>query len=125
MTSRQPTTQEEAYRLLVDKKYDLLSEAARTALDWAQWAGSKSLFINMVSTQQEEFEGAATKTREAAAKFTHQDHELLAEIARAARSAGDSIDPDDETFVQHRIQEQDFHFCYAQIRYMIEMALRE
>ena len=125
-TENRMTREEEAYRRLLDKEWETLSEAARSIIDEAGLAAYKgSLVYTLGGLQPDEYEEAIKKMFLAATELAGREREILAELVRAANTAADSIDPEDRTPVGHKVDRGDVHRYYNMVAVMIEEGLRD
>jgi hypothetical protein len=127
MTIEHQTTSEEAifWRLLEDK-WDMLSEAARTVFREAELTAYAANMIRNYAFQPEEYEEAMDKMLLAAAKLKDREDELLVKLWCAALAASASIDPEDvETSTGYRVYRADLHRYYRMLSGMVEDTLQE
>jgi hypothetical protein len=124
-TEHQTTWEEEAYGRFLEEKEDMLSEAARTILSEAQSAAYAECMVHNYCFQPEEYDEAMEKMRLAAAKLTDREHQLLANIWRAALAAAASVDADDyESLAGYKVCSGDLHYYYRMVSSMIEGTLQ-
>lgn len=112
-------------RTLVDEKRDELSKAARGLVGIADDCSHLSHLCRNYAFQPEEFFIADHNMLYLAYALTERDREVLAEVARAAKAASDSLDEDDhETPAGFRVSVASLHGYYASVAWMVEMALK-
>jgi hypothetical protein len=126
-TEYQATPEEEAYGRLLEEKWELLSEAARTMANEARLAAYATYMVHgYCGFQQEEYEEAMEKMRVAAAELSGHECELLAKLWRAALAAAASIDSEDfETLAGYRVYSGDLHWYYRMLSGIVEKILEE
>ena len=124
MTTKDQMTQaEQALGRILDKVATQLSEPAQDLLSEARGAAYAAWLSPNSPLQPEEYEETDKKLCSLAAKLTDQDHELLAEVARAHKAASVSIDPDDDTYVGDGVYREYYHGYYNMVSGWIEEAL--
>jgi hypothetical protein len=120
------TPEEIIFDQLVDKQWELLSEAARTVLRKALGAAYNLHLLRTYCYQPEEVEDDMKAMRLAAAELTEHDCEGLTKIWRSALAAAASVDPYDyETLVKHKVVCADLHRYYRMVSTKIEEVERE
>jgi hypothetical protein len=120
------TPEEIIFDQLVDKEWDLLSEAGLTVLRTALGAAYKAYLVHSCSYQSPEEEDDMKAMRLAAAEFTEHDFEGLTKIWRSALAAAASVDPYDyETLVKHKVTCADLHEFYRMVASKVEGVERE
>jgi hypothetical protein len=123
-TEYQATPEEEAYGRLLEEKWELLSEAARTMANEARLAAYATYMVHgYCGFQQEEYEEAMEKMRRAAAELVGHDHEILLEIVGATKAAAASIDQGDRTPAGYKVDRGDIHWYYKMVSGMLEESI--
>lgn len=125
-TQHQPTREEEAYKRLLDKEWDTISEAARIIVSEAETAAYAEYLVHNVCFLPYEYEEAMQKMLLAAAATTDRDRELLMELVRCSIAACASIDLfDEDTIVKYRAYRSDLHRYYLMVYTMVGDILYE
>ena len=125
-TEHQTTQQEMAYEQLLEERWEMLSEAARTLLLEAHSASYRKNMAHNISYQPEEYEEAMQKMHLASAEFTGRDFEMLAELVRGAMAAAASLDQYDyETLAGYRVYRVNLHWYYRMLFGMVDEILQE
>ena len=122
-TKYQMTQAEKTLGRILDKVATKLSKPAQDLLSEAMGATYAAWLSPNSPLQPEEYEETDRKLCSAVAKVTDQDHELLAEVARAHKAASDSIDPDVATYHGYRVIRNHYHGYYNLVSGWIEEAL--
>jgi hypothetical protein len=120
------TPEEIIFDQLVDKQWELLSEAARTVLRKAGRAAYKTYLEHSPSYMPDHYEDDMKTMRLAAAELTYSDCEGLTNIWDSALAAAASIDPYDyETPVTCDACCAHLHKYYGMVSSKLEEVERE
>lgn len=119
------TLEQKAYKAMLDKKVEKLSEAGESILGEADSAALATNLVSWYCYQPEEYDEAMERMRLAATRITQQDHEILTEIVQAGFLAALSVDPNDRTPAPYGVGWGAYHWYYRMSSGMVDEVLQD